>query len=71
MSDDCKKPPDNSSDSDDSLDGAGNFGEGSSVNQARKSAGGQTCSLRTLIEDGILEAAEGPLHMDYMVGSLI
>lgn len=40
----------------------------SSISQVgRKSVTGQTCSLKTLIDDGVLDAGDNVLTMEYMV----
>lgn len=37
----------------------------------RKSVTGQTCSLKTLIDDDVLAAGENVLAMEYMVGDIL
>lgn len=64
---DAETMNDGDQDADDSDDDHLRSGSGSPTHVGRKSFMGQTCTLKTLVDDEVLRPGDSNLHMEYMV----
>ena len=71
MSHDANKSDrDDPDDSEDLGDLEGGPGGSSNLHVGRRPMTGQTCSLKTLIDDNVLDAGDNVLTLEYMVSKL-